>query len=123
MKESEDNNWREEILKDFKKPTHAGFKDEVMDMIEGLDNKPAVKPAPLISVKQWFFTVLVASLIVLLAVFVQYKIELDFGYVETYSMKMLDWINSNMEILWVAFALVGVFFVFALFNQKRLTFK
>ena len=123
MKESEDKNWKEQILKDFEKPTHAGFNDEVMDMIEELGNKPAVKPAPLINVKQWFYTALIGSLIVLLAVFVQYKIELDFGYVETYSMKMLDWINGNMEVLWVAFALVGVFFVFALLNQKRLTLK
>lgn len=123
MKESEDKIWKDEILNDFEKPTHAGFNDDVMSMIEELENKPVVKPAPLISAKQWFFTALIGSLIILLAVFVQYKIELDFGYVETYSMKMLDWINTNMEILWIAFALVGVFFVFVVLNQKRLTIK
>lgn len=123
MKESEDKNWKEEILNDFEKPTHAGFNDEVMGKIEELENKPVVKSAPLISAKQWFFTALIASLIVFLAVFVQYKIELDFGYIETYSVKIMDWINANMGILWIAFALVGVFFVFAVLNQKRLTFK
>lgn len=123
MKESTDKNWKEEVLRDFEKPTHAGFNDEVMGMIEELENKPVAKPVPLISVRQWFFTALIASIIILLGVFVQYKIELDFGYVETYSMKMLDWINTNMEILWVTFALVGVFFVFAVFNQKKLTLK
>lgn len=123
MKESTDKNWKEEILKDFEKPTHAGFNDEVMNMIKNLEDKPVVKPAPLISVRQWFFTALIASIIILLGVFVQYKMELDFTYVETYSLKILEWINTNMEILWVAFALVGVFFVFAVLNQKKLTFK
>lgn len=123
MKESEDNNWKNEILKDFEKATHAGFNDEVMGMIEGLEKKHVVKTAPLISAKQWFFAALTGSLFVLIAVFVQYEIEIDFGYVETCSLKMLDWINGNMELLWIAFTLVGAIFVFALFNQKRLTIK
>tara|TARA_B100000508_G_scaffold140085_1_gene139991 strand:- start:84966 stop:85337 length:372 start_codon:yes stop_codon:yes gene_type:complete len=123
MKESEDKNWKEEILKDFEKPTHAGFNDEVMSMIDELESKPAFNPTPLISVRQWFFTAVVASIIILLGVFVQYRIELDFGYVETYTEKFMHWINANMEVLWVAFALVGVFFVFTLMNQNKLSIK
>lgn len=120
MKESEDKNWKEEVLKDFQKPTHSGFNDEVMGMIEELENKPVVKPAPLISAKQWFFIALIASLIVLLGVFVQYRVELDFGYMETYSMKILDWINANLEILWSVFTFVGVLFIYSILNQRRL---
>ncbi len=123
MKESEDKNWKEEILHDFVKPTHEGFNDDVLGMIGELENKPAVNPTPLISVKQWFCTAMTASIIVLLAVFVQYRIELNFSYVETYSVKVMDWINENMEILWTAFALVGVFFVISLINQSKMIFK
>ena len=118
MKESEDKNWKEEILKDFEKPTHTGFNDEVMDLIQDLEKKPAMKPAPLISAQQWFFTALIASIIVLIGVFVQYQIQLDFGYIEMYSAKMLEWINSNMQIIWSLFALVAVFFIFSLMNRK-----
>lgn len=123
MKESENSIWKEEILKDFRVPTQAGFDEKVMGLIEELENKPVVKPAPLVSLKQWFYTILVASLVVLMAVFVQYKIELDFGFLETYSFQLLDWINAHMGTLWTLFSLVGVFFVFTLFNQKRLIYK
>jgi hypothetical protein len=34
MKESEDKFWKEEILKDFEKPTHQGFTEDVMQVLE-----------------------------------------------------------------------------------------
>ncbi len=123
MKESEGKSWKEEILHDFVKPTHEGFNDEVMGMIGELENKPVLKPEPLISARQWFFAAMTASIIVLLAVFVQYRIELNFSYVETFSVKFMDWINANTEILWTAFALVGALFVISLINSTKMIFK
>lgn len=122
MKESENRYWEEELLKDFKKPTHAGFEEEVMTKIEALEKKPIVQSAPLISLKQWFYVTLIGALIVLTAVFVQYRLELHVEFLETFSHKLLDWINIHIGTLWTLFSLVGVFFVYTLFNYKRRTF-
>lgn len=123
MKESEDKNWKEEILKDFEKPTHSGFTDEVLQNIGEVEHKQSFRPAPLISAKGWFFTALIFGIVVLLAVFVEYKIEFEFGFIEDYSEKLLKLLNDNTPVLWIIFSLVAVLFVLAVMNQKRFTFK
>lgn len=88
-----------------------------------MGEKPVVKPAQLISNRQWLFTAIIASLLVVLCVFVQYPIDMELGGIKKYQNVMEDWISTNMSLLWTVFALVGFFFVFVVLNQKRLTFK
>jgi len=123
MKESQDKNWKDEVLSNFEKPTHSGFTDEVMRNINALDEKVSVQPAPLISSKQWFYTGLVFSIIILLTVFVEYKMDFEFGYIEDFSTQLLQWVNDNLSSLWIVLTLLSVFFVFSLINQKKFTFK
>jgi hypothetical protein len=123
MKESQDKNWKDEVLSNFEKPTHSGFTDEVMRNINALDEKVSVQPAPLISSKQWFYTGLFFSIIILLTVFVEYKMDFEFGYIEDFSTQLLQWVNDNLSSLWIVLTLLSVFFVFSLINQKKFTFK
>jgi hypothetical protein len=123
MKESQDKNWKDEVLSNFEKPRHSGFTDEVMRNINALDEKVSVQPAPLISSKQWFYTGLFFSIIILLTVFVEYKMDFEFGYIEDFSTQLLQWVNDNLSSLWIVLTLLTVFFVFSLINQKKFTFK
>ena len=118
MKELQESEWKNEVLKNFKQTTHSGFSEEVMDKIIEIENKPAQKPAPLISAQQWFFTSMIASFIVLFSVLVLNKVVVDFHYIEDYSIQLMNWINLHLKELWSLFALIGVFFIYTLFKQR-----
>lgn len=120
MKESEHKFWKEEILKDFDKPTHQGFTEDVMQGIAQTQESRATAYEPLISTKQWLITVFILAIITTVAVFFQYKIQIDLGYFEKYSQQLLTFLNKNSSVLWVSFSLVSVFFVYTLFGRGTL---
>tara|TARA_R100000951_G_C2594013_1_gene166015 strand:+ start:87 stop:458 length:372 start_codon:yes stop_codon:yes gene_type:complete len=117
MKESEDKFWKEEILKDFEKPTHQGFTEDVMQGIDQVDAAKSTSYEPLISPKQWLVTVSILATITIVAIFFQYKIQFNLGYFEKYSQQLLEFLNENTAMLWVSLSLVSVFFVFSLFGK------
>ncbi|MEX2485689.1 MAG: hypothetical protein WED10_14045 [Brumimicrobium sp.] len=120
MKESEDKFWKGEILKDFEKPTHQGFTEDVMRSIEKEQEVKSFAYQPLIGTKQWLITAFVLAIIILVAVFVEYKIEFDLGYFEKYSQQLLELLNDNSSFLWITFSLVGVFFVYTIIGKNSL---
>lgn len=120
MKEQEDKFWKEEILKDFEKPTHQGFTEDVMRGIEQVQEVKSSAYEPLISPKQWLFTAFVLAIVTVLSIFVEYKIEFDFSYIEKYSQQLLELLNKNASFLWISFSLVGVFFVYSVFGKNSL---
>jgi hypothetical protein len=120
MKESEDNFWKEEILKDFEKPTHQGFTEDVMKGLEQVEFSKSNAYEPLISAKQWLITAFILVAITITAIFLQYKIQFEFGYFETYSQQLLDFLNKNTSMLWVTLSLVSVFFVYSVFGKRSL---
>jgi hypothetical protein len=117
MKESEDKFWKEEILKDFEKPTHQGFTEDVMRGIEQEQESKSAAYEPLISPKQWLLTAFVMVTITIVAIFFQYKIQFDLGYFEKYSQQLLEFLNTNTSMLWVSLSLVSVFFVFSVLGK------
>ncbi len=117
MKESEDKFWKEEILKDFEKPTHQGFTEDVMRGIEQEQESKSAAYEPLISPKQWLLTAFIMVTITIVAIFFQYKIQIDLGYFEKYSQQLLEFLNANNSMLWVSLSLVSVFFVFSVFGK------
>lgn len=119
MKESEDKFWKEEVLKDFEKPTHQGFTEDVMRGIE-LAEESSTAYEPLISPKQWLITAFILATITTVAIFFQYKIQIDLGYFENYSQQLLAFLNENITLMWVGLSLVSVFFVFSLFSKGSL---
>lgn len=118
MKEQEDKFWKEEILKDFEKPTHQGFTEDVMRGIEQKKESKSSAYEPLISPKQWLFTIFVLAIVTVFAVFTEYKIEFDLSYIEKYSHQLLELLNENSSFLWISFSLVGVFFVYTVFGKN-----
>lgn len=118
MKEQEDKFWKEEILKDFEKPTHQGFTEDVMRGIEKQQESKSSTYEPLISPKQWLFTAFVLAIVSVLAIFVEYKIEFDLSYIEKYSQQLLELLNENSSFLRITFSLVGVFFVYSVFGKN-----
>lgn len=121
MKELEDDFWKEEILKDFNKPTHQGFTEEVMQQIE-LANKPLSNAyEPLIRPKQWLITGCIALAFVIFAVLFDSKIQIDLGYFETLNVQFIEFLQENTSLLWISFSLVSFFFVFS-FIKKGLFF-
>jgi hypothetical protein len=121
MKELEDDFWKEEILKDFNKPTHQGFTEEIMQQIE-LANKPLSNAyEPLISPKQWLITACIALAFVIFAVLFDSKIQIDLGYFETLNAQFIEFLQENTSLLWISFSLVSFFFVFS-FIKKGLFF-
>jgi hypothetical protein len=117
MKEPEDNFWKEEILKDFEKPTHQGFTEDVMQVLEQKQESKSAAYEPLISSKQWLITAFVLTTISIVAVFFQYKIEFDLGYFEKYSQQLLQLLKENTSFLWISFSLVGVFFTYSIIGN------
>lgn len=122
MKESEDKFWKEEILKDFEKPTHQGFTEDVMKGIDQMEATTSTSYEPLISPKQWLITALILATITVVAIFFQYKIQFDLGYFEKYSQQLMELLNENTSVLWVSLSLVSVFFVYSLFG-KGISFR
>jgi len=119
MKESEDKFWKEEVLKDFEKPTHQGFTEDVMQGIDQIETTSSAYE-PLISHKQWLVTALILTTITFVAIFFQYKIQFDFGYFEKYSQQLIQFLNENTSLLWVSLSLVSVFFIYSLFGKRRI---
>lgn len=120
MKESEDKFWKEEILKDFEKPTNQGFTDDVMKGIDQMDTVKSISYEPLISTKQWLVTALIFTSITLVAIFLQYKVQFELGYFEEYSQQFLEFLNENTAMLWVCLSLVSVFFAYSVFGKRSL---
>lgn len=120
MKEQGDKFWKKEILKDFEKPTHQGFTEDVMRGIEKQQESKSSAYEPLISPKQWLFTAFVLAIVTVLAIFVEYKIEFSLGYFEKYSQQLLELLNENSSFLWITFSLVGVFFVYTVIGKNSL---
>jgi hypothetical protein len=117
MNESENKFWEEVILKDFEKPTHQGFTEEVMQGIEQKKESKSATYEPLISPKQWLITAFVLITISIVAISFQYKIEFDLGYLEKYSQQLLQLLNENTSFLWISFSLVGVFFAYSIIGN------
>lgn len=120
MKESEDKFWKEEILKDFEKPTHQGFTEDVMKSIDQMNTATSTSYEPLISPKQWLITAFILAIISVIAIFFQYKFQFDLGYFEKYSQMLVQFLNENTATLWVCLSLVSVFFVFSVFGKGSL---
>jgi len=120
MKEPEDNFWKEEILKDFEKPTHQGFTGDVMQGIEQTQKVKSAAYEPLISPKQWLITAFILAIITTVAIFFQYKIQFDLGYLERYSQQLLQFLSENTSLLWGSLSLVSVFFVFSVVGKGKL---
>ncbi|PHR47005.1 MAG: hypothetical protein COA32_08770 [Fluviicola sp.] len=120
MKESEDKFWKEEILKDFDKPTHQGFTEDVMQGIAQTQESRATAYEPLISSKQWLITAFILAIITTVAVFFQYKIQIDLGYFEKYSQYLIEFLNENTSLLWIGLSLVSVFFAVSVFGKGKI---
>jgi hypothetical protein len=120
MKESEDKFWKEEVLKDFEKPTHQGFTEDVMQGIEQAEESKSRAYEPLISPKQWLITSFCLAIVTIVGVILQYEIQLDLGYFERYSQQFLQFLNENTSLLWISLSLVSVFFVYSVFGKSSL---
>ncbi len=117
MKKREDEKWKKAVLYDFEKPTHSGFTEDIMQIIERQEQ--SVRPAPLISSKQWVFVGFMLGLITLLVFIAEYKWDLNFESIHKYSEKLITLLIEQSSMLWIALSLVTVFFVYLLFQDRK----
>lgn len=113
----QDNKWKKAVLHNFEKPTHQGFTEDVMQNIER-QQQPA-RPAPLISPKQWLFAGVALGLIIFITIISAFKWDADFDWIQTYSGELSTFLNEQTSLLWIAFSLTTVFFVYLLFSHRK----
>jgi hypothetical protein len=120
MKELEDDFWKEAVLKDFEKPTHQGFTEDVMCSIEEGKVVKSAAYKPLISKKQWLAIALFYVVIIGVGIFAESTMRFDLGVLEKYSDQLMQIVNENISTLWVSLSMVSVFFVASIFGKKSL---